>query len=1118
MDLKKKNRVITSSATDIRAPQPVAIVVAVAQLVLAGLCICSVAPAQTRGELVESTSSPVQQAKQILDTTGIKGGLIVHIGAGVGKLTAALRASDSYTVHGLEADPAKVAEARSYIQTRGIYGPVSVEQYSGAALPYTDNLINLVIIQDPGKVPMDEVMRVLAPAAVAYVQRNGKWEKTVKAWPDNIDQWTHFLHDASNNTVAKDSAVGPPRSLHWVAPPLWLRSHEIPSGIQSAVSSGGRLFYIFDEGLIGITDERLPDRWSLVCRDAFNGKLLWKRELSSWGWRQWSPEKYQGKDWTTLRGARTDVPDENQRRIVADGDRLYTTLAYQAPMSILDAATGDIITTVEATRGTSEILASDGIVVAYSRLAPAPVAGAALPTGGRANAPRLVAVHGRTGKVLWEKQIGQIRPLALAIDNSRIVYMSGKDLAALDLKDGHELWMVQPKLTTPRTLVTIDDVIVMQGGKFVAAYDATDGKPLWEKAVPPIGGGEGDDLFVIDGLVWRGILCVDDNGQPIGKSPNALVIGWDLRTGEEKKRILVKNLRSPEHHHRCYRNKATMRYLISSYEGAEFLDLRADNHSQNNWLRGACKYGMMPCNGMLYVPPDQCFCQPGAKLLGFTAVSSGPQVPPEPVADELRLEKGPAYGEIRNSKSEIRNEGDWPTYRHDAARSGTTRARVPSDVAIDWKVTLGGTLTAPVAAGGKVFVAASDAHTLYALDMATGKLLWQFTADGRIDSPPTIYRGMVLFGAKDGRVYCLREGDGQLVWRFLAAPYDRRIACFDQIESTWPVHGSVLVHNDVAYFTAGRSTYLDGGIRIYGLEPATGRILHKGTMDGPSPFREGSRDVAFYILGANSDVLVSEGGFLYMRQKKMTPDLKEIKAEVLSSKGEQDVGLHIFSTAGLLDGSWYNRTFWMYSKRWPGFQLANQAPKSGQLLVVDNQKTYAVSVFYRRNVHSPMFFPAKEGYLLFADLNTNEPQIVGEQGARKPLRWLPQSDYPRGSGDEVRTLESEAFGLDKMIGYTRAEPPLWTQWLPVRIRAMVKAGDTLFVAGTPDVLDSKDPYAAFEGGHGAQLVAVSAENGQQLAEYKLDCPPVFDGMIAANGRLYISTCDGRFLCMGKTSQ
>ncbi|MHC4310250.1 MAG: class I SAM-dependent methyltransferase [Planctomycetota bacterium] len=222
------------------------------------------------------------QAKEIIDITGVQGGIVVHLGCGDGKLTAALRINDSYTVHGLETNPARVANARSYIKEKGIYGPVSVEQYSGSTLPYTDNLINLVVVQRSGSVTREEVMRVLAPGGVACAWRRGQWKKIIKPWPNNIDQWTHFLHDASNNAVADDSVVGSPRSLQWIAPPLWLRSHETPSGIQSPVSAAGRLFYFFDEGVIGITDERLPDRWSLVARDAFNGRLLWKRPLDEW--------------------------------------------------------------------------------------------------------------------------------------------------------------------------------------------------------------------------------------------------------------------------------------------------------------------------------------------------------------------------------------------------------------------------------------------------------------------------------------------------------------------------------------------------------------------------------------------------------------------------------------------------------------------------------------------------------------------------------------------------------------------------------------------------------------------------------------------------------------------
>jgi hypothetical protein len=77
---------------------------------------------------------------------------------------------------------------------------------------------------------------------------------------------------------------------------------------------------------------------------------------------------------------------------------------------------------------------------------------------------------------------------------------------------------------------------------------------------------------------------------------------------------------------------------------------------------------------------------------------------------------------------------------------------------------------------------------------------------------------------------------------------------------------------------------------------------------------------------------------------------------------------------------------------------------------------------------------------------------------------------------------------------------------------MVKAGEILFVAGPPDVLDPEDPMAAFEGRKGGLLWAVSGGDGSKLAECLLESPPVFDGMIAAGRRLYISSEDGALAC------
>jgi hypothetical protein len=95
----------------------------------------------------------------------------------------------------------------------------------------------------------------------------------------------------------------------------------------------------------------------------------------------------------------------------------------------------------------------------------------------------------------------------------------------------------------------------------------------------------------------------------------------------------------------------------------------------------------------------------------------------------------------------------------------------------------------------------------------------------------------------------------------------------------------------------------------------------------------------------------------------------------------------------------------------------------------------------------------------------------------------------------------------------RADPPLWTRWLPVRVRALVKTSEALFAAGPPDVFDAKDPYGAFEGKKGARLVAVSAKDGAELAEKELGVPPVFDGLIAVPGRLVVALEDGSVMCL-----
>lgn len=114
-----------------------------------------------------AAGAPEAEAREILQAAGVRGGVVVHLGAGDGKLTAGLRASPSFQVLGLMFDAAQVPAAREAIQQLGVYGPVSVEFLDGRELPFIDNLVNLLVAEDLRGVAMSEVLRVLVPDGVA---------------------------------------------------------------------------------------------------------------------------------------------------------------------------------------------------------------------------------------------------------------------------------------------------------------------------------------------------------------------------------------------------------------------------------------------------------------------------------------------------------------------------------------------------------------------------------------------------------------------------------------------------------------------------------------------------------------------------------------------------------------------------------------------------------------------------------------------------------------------------------------------------------------------------------------------------------------------------------------
>ena len=883
---------------------------------------------------------------KLITNSGVKGGFVVHLGAQDGKRTAALKANDRYQVQALAKDTATVDTLREDIAANTAYGEVSADALTGKTLPYVDNFVNLLIADDTLGIPEKEILRVLAPKGVALVPGEEGWRKITKDWPSNIDEWTHYLHSAGGNAVAKDDVVAPPKHLQWIGSPRWSRHHDRMASMSALVSANGRIVYVMDEG--SRVSIQLPPKWTLIGRDAFNGTILWKRPIPKWHSHLW-PLK--------------SGPTQLARRLVAVGDEVFATLGITAPVSKLDAATGETLLTYKGTDGTEEVLVTGGKVFALVNKGVSELANFVpkFNTGDQRRVhteftwnkqPRIImAFDQATGKKLWQKET-TVAPLSLTVGPVGTYYHDGDRLVALGLEDGKEMWgsekigrksAIQFNFGV-KVVVHGSRVLVAGGDRNMTCFDAKTGKQHWQTPHSRGGYESPEDLLVVGGLVWSAPLY---SGRDSG-----VWTGRDIVTGEVKKEF-PPNVETYWFHHRCYISKATENYLLPSRTGIEFVDYKKDDWEINHWVRGGCLYGIMPSNGLTYSAPHNCACYPEAKLYGLNALapSASRSFPTEP-AHETRLTKGPAYGKTEAESNT--QPTDWPTYRGSAAREAFTTTEIDPELETAWETELDGKLSAITTANGKLFIAQVDAHTLHALDANNGKKAWSFTAGGRVDSPPTIHGKAVLFGSCDGYVYCLHSASGELAWKFRAAPHDLRTMAFEQLESLWPVHGSILVQGGVAYAVAGRSNFLDTGLRFYKLDPHTGKVLTAKTIDHTDPSNDGKNmqdRLQTLQMGVGlSDILSSDGESVYMRSQRFDldgnrmfigPHSGDPATQGAVQSGE---GRHLFSPTGFLDGDWFHRSYWVYGKSFAGghggYHQAGKFTPAGRILVCDGENVY----------------------------------------------------------------------------------------------------------------------------------------------------------------------------------
>ena len=227
---------------------------------------------------------------------------------------------------------------------------------------------------------------------------------------------------------------------------------------------------------------------------------------------------------------------------------------------------------------------------------------------------------------------------------------------------------------------------------------------------------------------------------------------------------------------------------------------------------------------------------------------------------------------------------DWPTYRHDNARSGATPETLAPRLTLQWtfraahppepawphpkrerpRVRFDDAFYTAIA-GGTVYFGSSADGTVYALDAATGRQRWTFITGGPVRLAPTVAQDRVYFGSDDGWVYCLSATDGALVWKVRAALEDRQLLGGGRMISTQPPRAGVLVSDGVAYFACG--IFPNEGVALAAVHAETGRLLWRNDTFGavyqrmPHGGTEGFTGISpqGYMLASSERIYVPSG-------------------------------------------------------------------------------------------------------------------------------------------------------------------------------------------------------------------------------------------------------------------
>ena len=173
-------------------------------------------------------------------------------------------------------------------------------------------------------------------------------------------------------------------------------------------------------------------------------------------------------------------------------------------------------------------------------------------------------------------------------------------------------------------------------------------------------------------------------------------------------------------------------------------------------------------------------------------------------------------------------------------------------------------LLEPVVAGTLMFVSFSDTDKVVAYDIDTGIERWSFYTDGPARFSPVAWKGKLYFCSDDGYLYCVEAETGELIWKFRGAPSARKALGNQRIISAWPARGGPVVRDGTLYFSASIWPFM--GTFIYALDAETGSVEWVNDGSGSQYLKQPHSAPAFAgvapqgALVALEDYLLVPGG------------------------------------------------------------------------------------------------------------------------------------------------------------------------------------------------------------------------------------------------------------------